>query len=81
MNTCVKYGVLLIGPLCLLIFWLTDLWAEFYKYIDDEGRIFYVDDISRIPEKYRNQVKVYREKCLKKLDYFIKNESNPIKKI
>ena len=62
MNTCVKYGVLLIGPLCLLIFWLTDLWAEFYKYIDDEGRIFYVDDISRIPEKYRNQVKVYREK-------------------
>jgi len=62
MNTCVKYGVLLIGPLCLLIFWLTDLRAEFYKYIDDEGRIFYVDDISRIPEKYRNQVKVYREK-------------------
>jgi len=62
MNKWVKYGVLLIGPLCLLIFWLTDLRAEFYKYIDDEGRIFYVDDISRIPEKYRNQVKVYREK-------------------
>lgn len=62
MHKGVKYGVLLIGPLCLLIFWLTDLRAEFYKYIDDEGRIFYVDDISRIPEKYRNQVKVYREK-------------------
>ncbi|MFC1880229.1 aspartyl protease family protein [Thermodesulfobacteriota bacterium] len=62
MNKCFKYGVLLIGPLCLLIFWLTDLRAEFYKYIDDDGRIFYVDDISRIPEKYRNQVKVYREK-------------------
>jgi predicted aspartyl protease len=36
--------------------------AEFYKYVDDEGKIFYVDDISRIPEKFRNQIKVYREK-------------------
>ena len=36
--------------------------AEFYRYVDDEGNIFYVDDIYSIPEKYRNQVKVYREK-------------------
>jgi predicted aspartyl protease len=45
-----------------LLFWLTELRAEFYKYVDDQGSIFYVDDISRVPEKYRNQVKVYREK-------------------
>ena len=57
-----KYGLLLIAPLCLLILWIADLRAEFYKYVDDEGRIFYVDDISRIPEKYRNQIKVYRER-------------------
>jgi len=62
MNNFFKGGVLLIGPLCLLIFWLTELRAEFYKYVDDEGRIFYVDDISRIPEKYRHQIKVYTEK-------------------
>ena len=62
MNKFFKGRVLLIGPLCLLIFWLTELRAEFYKYVDDEGRIFYVDDISRIPEKYRNQIKVYTEK-------------------
>ena len=46
----------------LLACWSPNLRAEFYKYVDDEGRIFYVDDISRIPEKYRNQIKVYREK-------------------
>ena len=39
-----------------------DLRAEFYKYVDEKGNIFYVDDIYSIPEKYRNQIKVYREK-------------------
>ena len=62
MNKFNQYGLLLIAPLCLLILWIADLRAEFYKYVDDEGRIFYVDDISRIPEKYRNQIKVYRER-------------------
>jgi predicted aspartyl protease len=59
MNKGIKYVVLLMS---LLACWPPDLRAEFYKYIDDEGRIFYVDDISSIPEKYRKQVKVYREK-------------------
>ena len=48
--------------LCLLVCWSPDLRAEFYKYVDEEGNIFYVDDLSRVPEKYRNRVNVYREK-------------------
>jgi len=48
--------------LCLLLCWSPDLWAEFYKYVDDEGNIFYVDDLFSVPEKYRNRVNVYREK-------------------
>ena len=36
--------------------------SEFYKYVDDQGRIFYVDDLSKVPEAYRKQLKVYREK-------------------
>jgi predicted aspartyl protease len=36
--------------------------AEFYRYVDDEGNIYYVDDLSSVPEKYRQQVDVYREK-------------------
>ncbi len=39
-----------------------ELQAEFYRYVDDQGRIFYVDDLSKIPEKYRPKVNVYREK-------------------
>jgi len=59
MKNQIKYIVLLVF---FLACWSSNLRAEFYKYVDDEGKIFYVDDISRIPEKFRNQIKVYREK-------------------
>ena len=39
-----------------------NLQAEFYKYVDKEGHIFYVDDLSQVPMQYRKQVEVYREK-------------------
>lgn len=48
--------------LCLLVLWSPILRAEFYKYVDDEGNIYYVDDLSGVPKKYRQQVEVYREK-------------------
>ena len=39
-----------------------NLQAEFYKYVDKEGHIFYVDDLSQIPQEYRQQVEVYPER-------------------
>lgn len=36
--------------------------AEFYKYIDKDGKIFYVDDLSKVPPEYQDQIKVYKEK-------------------
>lgn len=36
--------------------------AEFYRYVDQEGRIFYVDDLGKVPEAYHDQIQVYREK-------------------
>jgi predicted aspartyl protease len=39
-----------------------NLQAEFYKYVDKEGRIFYVDDLSKVPPEYLDQVNVYKEK-------------------
>ncbi len=49
--------------LVLLIFHMAPSgYAEFYKYVDNEGRTFYVDDLSRVPPEYVNQVEVYKEK-------------------
>jgi hypothetical protein len=39
-----------------------ELRSEYYKYVDEEGRIFSVDDLSRVPEKYRPHVDVYLER-------------------
>jgi predicted aspartyl protease len=36
--------------------------AEFYKYIDQTGKTYYVDEIWKIPQEYREQVGRYREK-------------------
>jgi predicted aspartyl protease len=43
--------------------WLPmNLQAEFYRYVDNQGRVYYVDDFGKIPEEYQDQVKVYRER-------------------
>jgi len=62
MNKLLKYFLIFILSLGGWLGWPLDLKAEFYKYVDKEGRIFYVDDLSKIPEEYQEQVKVYREK-------------------
>ena len=36
--------------------------SAFYKYVDENGRIFYVDDLGKVPEAYRDQIKVFQEK-------------------
>lgn len=36
--------------------------AEFYRYIDKQGRTHFVDDLSKIPPEYREKPKVYKEK-------------------
>jgi predicted aspartyl protease len=36
--------------------------SEFYKYVTKDGKVFYVDDISKIPEEYWDQLKIYQER-------------------
>ena len=56
----ISYGCL-IAILVVFIFPKV-LQAEFYKYVDKEGRTYYVDDLSKVPPEYIDQVNVYKEK-------------------
>ncbi len=52
------------GLLVLLCFHLNPIisHAEFYKYVDKNGAIHYVDDVSEIPDQYRYDLDKYDEK-------------------
>lgn len=50
------------GGLIALLCLAAPLRAEFYKYTDKSGTIYFVDDISQIPPEYRSQIETYREK-------------------
>jgi predicted aspartyl protease len=54
------YGSLIL--VLLVWFYPMDSTAEFYKYVDKNGQTFYVDDLSKVPQEYMDQVNVYREK-------------------
>ena len=36
--------------------------AEFYKYTDKDGNVFFVDDLSQVPDEYRPRIETYRER-------------------
>lgn len=46
----------------LLIFYPPSIQSAFYKYIDENGNVHFVDQKGKIPEKYRNELTVYPEK-------------------
>ncbi|MCF8079051.1 MAG: aspartyl protease family protein [Desulfobacterales bacterium] len=52
-------AMLLIG-VCLLL--PPEAAAEFYRYVDKDGHAVYVDDMSKVPEAYRDQLDVYAER-------------------
>lgn len=54
--------IILGGFVWVLLLFSWDLNAAFYKYVDKEGRIYYVDDLSKVPSEYQDQVQVYKEK-------------------
>jgi hypothetical protein len=50
----------------ILVFWVLvmplDSVAEFYKYVDENGVVHYVDDPGIIPEKYLDKIDTYHER-------------------
>ncbi len=41
---------------------IRDLWAEFYKYVDENGVLRFVDDPTKIPPQFRKDITIYNEK-------------------
>jgi glutaredoxin len=41
----------------LLVVYVGTAAAEIYRYADNKGELHFVDDISKVPKKYRNQLK------------------------
>jgi hypothetical protein len=41
----------------LIIFLSSTCWAEIYKWVDDKGTVHFTDDVTAIPEKYRENAK------------------------
>jgi Aspartyl protease len=62
MHGKLKHGMFLFLFIYISMFLPLELRAEFYKYTDEEGNVYFVDDKSKIPLKYRDQIKVYEEK-------------------
>ena len=57
-----KHGIFLLLLIYIFLFLPLELRSEFYKYTDEEGNVYFVDDKSKIPLKYWDQIKVYEEK-------------------
>ena len=53
---------LLSAALVVCIFFAETSRSEFYRYVNEDGNIFYVDDLTKIPEQYREDLRVYKEK-------------------
>jgi len=62
MDNKLKQRISLVLFISISLFAPLELRSEYYKYTDEEGNIYFVDDKSKIPLKYQDQVKVYEEK-------------------
>lgn len=49
-----KIPMAIVSVMLLLV--VGDCWGEVYRYRDSGGELHFVDDISRVPKKYRNRV-------------------------
>ena len=57
-----ELSIILVVMLCGFLIFPAEVSCEFYKYVDKDGRIFYVDDLSKVPVEYQDQIKTYKDK-------------------
>ncbi len=52
--------ILTVSALCILLFSASPAWADFYRYVDREGKEFFTNDLKQIPQEYRNSATVVK---------------------
>lgn len=52
--------ILTVSALCILLFSASPAWADFYRYVDGEGKEFFTNDLKQIPQEYRNSATVVK---------------------
>lgn len=59
---CKLFPVILVILLCGAFIFPQRVCSEFYKYVDKDGKIFFVDDLTKVPPEYQDQIHVYKDK-------------------
>lgn len=57
-----KHLIVLSLLLIILLVWPHHIYAEFYKYVDKDGVLRFVDEPGKIPPEHRESIKSYQEK-------------------
>ena len=52
--------ILIFSVLCILLCTTSPAWAEFYRYVDKEGKEFFTNDLKQVPQEYRRSATVVR---------------------
>jgi hypothetical protein len=43
---------------CILLFSVSAVWAQFYRYVDEDGKEVFTNDLKQVPQKYRGSATV-----------------------
>ncbi len=52
--------IVTLSALCILLCAASPAWADFYRYVDKEGKEFYTNDRKQIPQEYRDSATVIK---------------------
>jgi hypothetical protein len=51
---------LTVSAVCILLFSASPGWADFYRYVDEDGKEFFTNDLKQVPQEYRSSAVVVR---------------------
>lgn len=58
----IHLSVFIVAVAVALFIWTGTSQAKFYRFVDEKGRIHFVDDISKVPDQYLQDLGEYRER-------------------